>query len=109
MEEREESELIVTLNGQPIGHTKKVWTTTGKIEGFPQSWRKLFEDGEAKRKELEAKWRLLPEQAQIDARNAAHFLGNLLHYVGASGISFDVMAAGSEHTLTIQLEKKNAD
>lgn len=55
------------------------------------------------------RWRQLPEQTRKAAQEAAHLLGSLLYRIGAHSLSIGAMAEGKPHTLTITLNKKNAD
>lgn len=110
MEEREEHNLKVLLNGKPIGSVNKIYSMTCQVEGPVPDWLRNFQlEGEARRKEMEATWRQLPEQTRKAAQEAAHLLGSLLYRIGAHSLSIDAMAEGKPHTLTITLNKKNAD
>ncbi|MDE6267320.1 MAG: hypothetical protein K2M07_08240 [Muribaculaceae bacterium] len=66
-------------------------------------------DSDDKCKEIESVWQRLPEQTRKAAQEAAHLLGSLLYRLGAHCLTIDAMADGKPHTLTITLNKKNAD
>ena len=109
MEKREEYNLSVLLNDKPIGRIKEIYSCTCQVEGPIPDWLKYQSEGEAKRREMEASWHQLPEQTRKAAQEAAHLLGSLLYRLGAHSLSVDAMAEGKPHTLTITLNKKNAD
>lgn len=110
MEEREEITLYVPANGRPIGRVCTALSTTCQFEGPMPDWMKHFSsEAERKREQAEATWHQLPPEIRAEAHKAAYLLGTLLYKVGAQGLSIDAMAAGQPHTLTITLNKKNAD
>lgn len=107
MEEKYKHTIEISVNGNPIGHTNRVFTGTCNLEDTPPDWfRRMMSDGESKRKEMESKWEQLPESTKAAAHQAAYFLGTILHHLGASGLSMDAMVEGHKHTLSIELTKK---
>ena len=106
MDVREERDIRISVDGNAIGRVYKVYSMEATLENaIPDKIRECIRDIDRERKELEAKWAQLSEQVRNDAQSAAIFLGNLLRYIGSSGLSFDV----KEYQLTIKLDKKNAD
>ena len=80
MEEREEHNLSVLLNGKPIGRINKIYSCTCQVEGPMPDWLKnSLSEGDAIRREMEATWQRLPEQTRKAAQEAARLLGSVLY------------------------------
>ena len=110
MDVREEHNILVSLNGKPMGRINKVYSMSCQFDGPIPDWLKgTHSEGESKRRELEAAWRSLPEETRTAAHEAARLLGSILYKLGAHGLSVDAMAEGRPCTLSITLDKKNAD
>lgn len=110
MEEKEIREIRLSADGKPLGSVRKVYSTTATFEGDTSVLSKLWQEGEAQRKKVEAQWMALPEEERLTCCQCAAYIGTVLDHAGAHMLALPLehSGTGKKYTITIKIEE-NAD
>lgn len=108
IEERDEYDLHVLVNGRPMCSTNKVFSVHCQFEGDIKE-RVVPPVRDAKCKEIESAWQLASRQTIAAVYHAVGTLSSLHDSLGVHSLSIEYMVEGKPCEITITLNKKNAD